>query len=135
MDVSPDGKWLAYTSSESGRSEVFVRPFADPGAFRVQVSVEGGDEATWSRSGRELFYRTRRGEMIAAEVQPGAAFSVKSRRALFANPALGADPYHRAFDLSPDDRRFIMVDRPIGEATDIVVVLNWDVGLSRAAKR
>jgi eukaryotic-like serine/threonine-protein kinase len=135
MDVSPDGKWLAYSSSESGRSEVFVRPFADPGAFRVQVSVEGGDEATWSRSGRELFYRTRRGEMIAAEIQPGAAFSVKSRRALFANPALGADPYHRAYDVSPDDRRFIMIDRPIGEATDIVVVFNWDVGLSRAAKR
>jgi len=135
MALSADGKWVAYTSTESGRSEVFVRPFADPGSSRVQVSVEGGDEPLWSHSGRELFYRSRRGEMIAASLQPGPILTVKGRTTLFTNPALGADPFHRAYDVTPDDRRFIMVDRPIGEATDIVVVLNWDVGLSRASKR
>jgi len=134
-DVSPDGKWLAYSSTESGRTEVFVRPFADPGASRMQISVDGGDEVRWSRSGRELFYRTRRGDLMAAQVQSVPTFAVKSRTALFTNPALGADPYHRAYDIDTDDRRFLMIDRPIGEATDIVVVLNWDKGLSRAAKR
>ena len=135
VQVSPDGKWIAYSSTESGRPEVFVRPLVDPGASRVQISVDGGDELLWSHSGRELFYRSRRGEMISAEIQSGQTLTVKSRTTLFTNPALGADPYHRAFDVAPDDRRFIMVERPIGEATDIVVVLNWDVGLQRAARR
>jgi serine/threonine-protein kinase len=134
-DVSSDGKWLAYASTESGRTEVFVRPLADPGASRTQISVEGGDEARWSRSGRELFYRTRRGDFMAAELLPGPTLTVKSRTSLFTNPALGAEPFHRAYDVSTDDRRFIMIDRPIGEATDIVVVFNWDAGLSRAPKR
>ena len=52
-----------------------------------------------------------------------------------ANPSLATQPFHRSYDISPDDRRFLMIDRRIGEATDIVVVFNWDVGLSRAAMR
>ena len=135
VTLSPDGKWFAYTSTESGRAEVFVRPLADPGSGRVQISIDGGEEALWSRSGRELFYRSRRGEMIAAEIQPGAMLSVKARRALFVNPALGSDPYYRAYDIALGDQRFIMVDRPIGEATDVVVVFNWDVAAKQSERR
>ncbi len=135
VSISPDGKWFAYSSTESGRPEIFVRPVADPGSGRVQISVYGGEEPLWSHSGRELFYRSRRGEMIAAEIQPGAMLSVRARRTLFVNPALGSDPYFRAYDVAQGDQRFLMVDRPIGEATDIVLVLNWDVGLQRAGKR
>ena len=70
--VSPDGRWFAYVTGESGRNEVFVRLVEDPGAGRTQVSVNGGEEPRWAPSGKELYYRTRAGEMMAAEVTLGA---------------------------------------------------------------
>ena len=79
-DVSPDGRWFAYVSDESGRAELYVRQFADPGAGKWQVSVDGGSEPLWAHSGRELFYRTLRGDMMAAEVVPGATFSTRTPR-------------------------------------------------------
>ncbi len=122
--VSPDGRWFAYVSNESGRSEVFVRLLDDPGAGRTQVSVDGGDEPRWAHSGEELFYRTRRGEMMAAEVTLGATFSAQPPRVLFVAPNFVNDFYHHAYDVSQDGR-FLMINQAASDNTELVMVFNW----------
>jgi len=124
--VSPDGKWIAYSSLESGRSEIFVRMLADPGAGRVQVSVDGGEEPLFSRAGRELFYRTGRGDMFVATYDGSSGFVVRERRALFNRSSFNSDGYHRAYDVSRDGQRFLMVNRAISDISELILVLNWD---------
>ncbi|MDH5284581.1 MAG: hypothetical protein OEW80_11940, partial [Gemmatimonadota bacterium] len=105
--LSPDGRWLAYVSNESGRLDVYVRPFPETSGARWQVSASGGTYPRWSHSGRELFYLSDQDSMVAATVQPGAAFAVSGRRALFSTFAyltgIGT------WDVSPDDQAFIMI--------------------------
>ncbi|MDP3775205.1 MAG: hypothetical protein Q8Q85_13160, partial [Gemmatimonadales bacterium] len=104
--LSPDGRWLAYQSSEPGRAEVYVRPFPGPGP-RVPVSLNGGTEPYWSRDGRELFYRE--GDvMMAASVRTLPAFEVAERRRLFSGAFLPGGSF-REYDVAPDGRRFVMV--------------------------
>jgi Tol biopolymer transport system component len=81
MEFSPNGRFVAYTSNESGRWEVYVRPFPGPGG-KVQISSEGGVEAVWSRNGRELFYRNR-ARMMAVAVTLDPTFSAAKPRLLF----------------------------------------------------
>src|SRR5260221_11267441 len=78
---SPDGHWVAYVSDESSRAEVYVRAFPTPGG-KVQVSLDGGSEARWSREGRELFYRNG-DRMMVATVQTRPTFTVLKRPELF----------------------------------------------------
>jgi serine/threonine-protein kinase len=104
--LSPDGRWLAYQSSEPGRAEVYVRPFPGPGP-RVPVSLNGGTEPCWSRDGRELFYREG-DAMMAASVRTQPAFEVTERRRLFSGAFLAGGGF-REYDVAPDDRRFVMV--------------------------
>ena len=124
-DIAPGGRWFAYVSNESGRNEVYVRQLDDPGAGRTQVSVDGGEEPRWAHSGRELFFRTRRGEMMVADVSAGATFSARPPRVLFTAPNVATDPNHRAYDITRDDRRFVMVNRAVNEISELVLVLNW----------
>ena len=119
--LSPDGRWVAYVSNESGRLEVYVRPFPGPGG-RWQVSLDGGTEPVWARSGRELFYRNGMKLMVAAiALQP--AFAVGARRTLFEGNYVN-DPVYRGYDVTRDGEAFVMVrsPKPMG---DFVVVLNW----------
>ena len=81
--VSPDGRWLAYTSDESGTSEIYVRPFPDAGSARWQVSTAGGGDPLWSHSGRELFYRSAQEAMMSVAIRPGATFAFEQPKALF----------------------------------------------------
>jgi hypothetical protein len=108
--LSPDGRWLAYTSDESGHAEVYVRPFPNVGDRKRPVSLRGGYSPRWAHSGRELFYISADNEMVAAAVQTDTVFTVTQRRVLF---RLGTDfvidQMHAAYDISPDDRRFVMV--------------------------
>jgi serine/threonine-protein kinase len=122
--VSPDGRWFAYVTNESGHSEVFVRRIDDPGAGRTQVSLNGGEEPRWAPSGRELYYRTRGGEMMAAEVTLGAVFSARPPRFLFSAPNTGTDNLHHAYDVSRDGR-FLMVNQAANEDGELVMVFNW----------
>jgi len=122
--ASPDGKWFAYVSNESGRNEVYVRSIEDPGAGRTQISTAGGQEPRWATSGKELFYRTRSGEMMTAEVTLGASFVAKPPRRLFVAPNLISDEFHHAYDVTRDGR-FLMVS-PVGEEDrHLVLILNW----------
>ena len=122
--LSPDGRWLAYVANESGREEVYVRPFPETGEARTLVSVNGGTEPRWSNSGRELFYRAR-GDMVVQEVVAGPEFQTKGERVLFDASVYDGDNLHTSYAISPDDNRFVMVRTDQTAANDLVLVLNW----------
>jgi serine/threonine-protein kinase len=111
-NLSPDGRWLAYASDESGRDEVYIRPFPDVESARYPVSRNGGTEPLWSHSGRELFFRTPAGEFVAAAIAPGAAPTVTSLRVLFRTEAYLTDVRHRQYTVAADDQSFLFVRNP-----------------------
>ena len=119
--VSPDGKWLAYQSHESGQVEIYVRPFPNAGA-RVQVSNQGGTEPLWAQSGRLLYYRTPTG-LVAVTVTTGTTFSLGDRRTVIPDP-YERDGIHANYDVAPDGTRFLML-KPAGEDARAVIVHNW----------
>ena len=129
--LSPDGHWVAYVSNESGRLEVYVRPFPGPGG-RWQVSLDGGAEPLWAVNGRELFYRNGT-KMMAAAITLHPTFTVGARRALFEGNYL-SEPVYRSYDVTRDGRGFVMVRSPKPPA-DLIVVLNWFDQLRGQARR
>jgi Tol biopolymer transport system component len=123
--LSPDGRWLAYVSTETNRNEVYVRPFPEAGS-KVLVSQGGGIEPIWSRDGRELFYRgfdTGGPRLMAAKVETRPTFRVLSRTALFDDSEYeGATP-HANYDVLPDGQGFLMVRQ--GRFGEVQYVGNW----------
>ncbi|HEY0777043.1 MAG TPA: protein kinase [Gemmatirosa sp.] len=123
--ISPDGRWLAYVSTESGRDEVYVRPFPGPGAA-VRVSDGGGVEPLWGPGGRRLFYRAA-GQFVAASVARGAgaapSFVVADRTPLFRDTFDGSMP-HANYAVAADGRHFVMLGGA-ARAPDAVLVANW----------
>ncbi len=107
--ISPDGRWLAYVSGEEGQEEIVVQPFPDPGP-RTRVSLDGGFEPRWAHSGRELFYRDRAGNLVAAEVRIGANISIGERRVLFSAKRFLNDRNAALYDVAPDDQRFLFIE-------------------------
>jgi hypothetical protein len=122
---SPDGRYFAYCSNESGREEVYVRRF--PGAEgKVGVSQGGGCFPLFSRDGRELFF-VQSDILLTAAIQPSAEFSVAPARRLFQNRALGTGAI-TPFAISPDAKRFLLaesVDDSASRSQSIHVVQNW----------
>ena len=130
---SPDGNWLAYSSDESGRFEVYVQPYPGPGA-KYQISSEGGSEPTWNPNGKELFYRSGN-KMMTVQVATRPGFSTGQARMLFEGQYVtgGApDAGSAAYCVSPDGQRFLM-SKQSGVAAQINVVLNWFEELNRLA--
>ncbi|MGH7512807.1 MAG: protein kinase domain-containing protein [Gemmatimonadales bacterium] len=126
--LSPDGRWIAYVSQESGQEEVYVRPFPETDRARWQVSTAGGVAPTWSHSGRELFYVNRTDSLVTVEVSGTPDFRAGTSRALFSTAPYVILPFHRSYDVTPDDRSFIMIQRSGqsgAEANRLTVVLNW----------
>lgn len=128
--LSPDGRWLAYASDESGRREVYVRSFLEPGG-RWQISTDGGTEPRWNPAGKELFYR-RGDEMWAVSVtsepsfQP-AVFQPGRPTLLFEGSFELGGNFHN-YDVSPDGQRFVMVqseEAPEAAPERLHVVLRW----------
>ena len=127
---SPDGRWLAFVSDQSGRQEVYVRPLGSDGE-QMQISQGGATEPVWSPDGRELFFRTARGksELAAATLRTAPAFGVVSQRTLFPmEDMVGAQP-HANYDVSPDGQTFAMIRRNPG--SHIVVLQNVPAMLRR----
>ena len=121
--LSPDGAWLAYQSNQTGRFEVYVRPFPDNGAV-VQMSDEGGIEPLWARSGKTLYYRTPSG-IVAVAVNPGKNISIGGRRVVLSGDLRNqTDPTHQMYDISPDGTQFLML-RMGGNETAPLIVHNW----------
>ena len=130
--LSGDSRWLAYTSDESSRDEVFVQPFPGPGA-RVQISTEGGTEPVWSRDGRELFYRDG-DRMMAVQITTTPTFTAAAPRVLFEGRYVASPNAVAAYDVAADGR-FLLVQplHPDPPTNQIQVVLNWFEELRRIA--
>lgn len=125
--VSPDGRWLAFRSDETGTWEVFVRPFLAPGAAR-RISPDGGRSPRWRADGRELFFQSPDGQIPSVEVQDAADsdFRHSPPRVLFAAPAWSRHNFFdvgTSYDVSPDGQRFAM--RMTATVPNAVLIRNW----------
>jgi DNA-binding winged helix-turn-helix (wHTH) protein/Tol biopolymer transport system component len=126
---SPNGRFLAYSSDESGRREIYVQRFPGPGE-KIAVSTNGGNYPVWSRSGRELFYR-QGDAMMVVEVNTAGAFSATRGHQLFTSKDLG---FRSEFDVSADAKRFLLVHRESGSwPSQLDVVLNCLEDIASAA--
>jgi hypothetical protein len=135
---SPDGRWIAYESSESGRREIYVRPYAEGGG-KWQISRDGGRYVRWARSGRELFYLKDDGRLMVADVfVQEATFRSGTPPLLFkANPVLSNHssdtPLDIPYDVTRDGLRFLFTERltSAGGQTSLTIVLNWTAALEQ----
>ncbi len=135
---SPDGRWLAYVTDESGHDEVWVTPY--PGsAKQYKVSTEGGFEPAWAPNGRELFYivvvaGTNLARMMAVDVSPDPNFTAGTPRMLFEAPYTISTPF-RGYDVTPNGKQFVMSQRadpvPGPALTHMIFVQNWTEELKR----
>ena len=117
--LSPDGRWLAYSSDETGRHEVFVVPFPDVNSRRVRISTDGGRRPIWAHNERELFFVDASNAMVAAQIETTQGLRAVEQETLFTIPAeyltgVGADFY----DITLDDQRFLMGRFLDGNALD-----------------
>jgi serine/threonine-protein kinase len=126
-EVSPDGRWLAYQSNESGQFEIYVRPFPDVNEGRWPISTGGGTRPLWGPDGRELFYLESGGRLTVIPVQTSPSFAAGSAEVLLEETYFAAVG-GRTYDISLDGRRFLMI-KESGEDTSVrlsmTVVLNW----------
>jgi Tol biopolymer transport system component len=138
--LSPDGRWLAYTSDEgmtgksTGRDEVYVRPFPNTGSAKWQVSAGGGYEPRWSWNGRELYYKNFRGGLVAATVLPGATFAVGEQRVLFSTEGYLSNRGFRTYDVAPGGR-FVMIRLTKQGRDELIWVDNFFEELKAKVKR
>jgi len=107
--VSPDVRWLAYTSNESGRNEVYVRPFPNTGDGRWQVSTAGGNSPRWAPDGRTLYFLDPNSRIVAAHARAGPGFAVDDLRAMFDASGFILDGFHQAYEVTPDGRNFLFI--------------------------
>jgi dipeptidyl aminopeptidase/acylaminoacyl peptidase len=125
---SPDSKWLAYASDESGRFEVYVVPFPGPGG-KFQISSSGGNFPRWRRDGREIFYVAGDRKLVAADVETSPAFRVGAPQPLFPTRPRGVGA---VYDASSDGQKFLVANLTSEEASPpITLVLNWTAELKR----
>jgi serine/threonine protein kinase/Tol biopolymer transport system component len=123
--ISPDGRWLAYQSNESGEMEVYVRTFPGPGS-KWRVSTQGGREAEWRGDGRELYYVTFDGKMMAVAVEPGAPAKFSLPHELFDTPLGPPFPTRNRYVVTRDGQRFLFVSpQSEGQVEATTVVLDW----------
>ncbi len=121
--ISPDGRWLAYVSDESGQDEVYVRAFPEPSG-RWQISADGGAEPLWATAGGSIFYR-HDDELVEAQVRSDEnSFAVGTRQTLFAGP-FTTNGNRTNYDLNRRTGEFVMIRSAERSSTELVVVLNW----------
>ena len=127
--AAPDGRWLAYTSNESGTNEVYVRPLSATMGGRWQVSNGGGTQPRWSPNGRELFYTDGAGRMVAAQIRAAPAFEVTELRPLFDASGFANDPFHQSYEVLPGGRGFVFLrlrqSAQTATTLPVVQVENW----------
>jgi serine/threonine-protein kinase len=134
-EISPDGRWLAYESDESGQSEIYVRPFPNVAGGRWQVSTGGGTRALWARNGQELFYLTLAGTLMSIRSEAVTTWTAGAPTRLFEGSYYfgGGGASGRTYDVASDGR-FLMI-KPAGTAqqaaTSVIVVQNWFEELKR----
>ena len=129
--VSPDGRWLVYQSDESGRYEIYVQAFPEPGR-KVTVSKGGGTLPRWRRDGRELYYVAPDDKLMAVPVAPGANFGTGTPVPLFEVGSFGRRNNRYVYDVSADGQKILLL-RPLEDATTrpLTVVQNWTALLKK----
>ena len=123
---SPDGKWIAYQSNETGQPEVYVQTFPGP-ARKIQASIDGGVQARWRRDGRELFYLTPNGRLMAVTIRIDSTGMEIGKPVPLFTPQIGGQwrhPYGRNYMVSRDGQRFL-VETPREVSIAVTVILNW----------
>ena len=126
--LSPDGKWMAFESDQSGRFEVYVRPFPDADSGQWPVSTAGGTEPLWSPAGKEIFYLSEDNKMMAVPVSTVGGFVAEKPVPLFDTTPYFFGGQGRNYDVTKDGQRFVMVKNPVdagNRSTPINIVLNW----------
>jgi len=129
--ISPDGRWLAYQSDETGDSEVYVQPFPEGGS-KWLVSAGGGTEPLWARGGGELFYRNGT-KVMSVAVRSGPDFEAETPELLFEHPFRRGGGFGSPhYDVTPDGQRFVMIETETQvPQTEFYVVVNWIEELKR----
>ena len=106
--LSPDGRWVAYQSNETGSFEIYAVPFPNADEAKWAVSTSGGTEPVWSNSGRELFYRNGLGEMVAVHVETEPTFAAGQSEVLFSAAEFRSNANRPQYDVTAGNERFIM---------------------------
>ena len=127
-EVSPDGRWIAYTSDESDQKEIYVRPFPNLDERKWTISRGGGETPVWSPDGRELFYRND-DKMMVVDIVAESSFSHGVAKELFEEPYSYGDG--RQYDIHPDGKRFLMIKEVKQTEPQLIVVQNWFEELKR----
>ena len=132
--LSPDGRWLAYWTAESGRTEVYIQSFPKVGS-KWQVSTAGGMYHRWSRDGKEIFFQGLDGSQMAATVKGGSTLEIGAPRRLFQARTLGGSQtmlgFKQQYDVAPDGRFLMNVPVAADAAAPLTLVLNWTAGLKK----
>jgi Tol biopolymer transport system component len=147
---SPDGRWLAYDTNESKRSEIVVQPFPDVGRGKWQISANGGAEPRWRRDGRELYYLAPNNDLMAVDVDTtGDTFTSGAPHVLFATgvPPTGPNTLGSDYDVAPEGQRFLLnlpgtatvgsapqpapAPQPVTPELPLHVIVNWTTGLDK----
>ena len=123
---SPDGRWLAYTSEESGKNEIYVAAFPGPGA-RWQISTEGGAQPRWRRDGKELFYLSSDLRLMSVEIQASSATLEPGVPKVLFEP----HPLPTFYDAAADGQRFLMVSSGVEQSPPITLLQNWSAAIGK----
>jgi Tol biopolymer transport system component len=126
---SPDGKWIAYVSDESGGPEVYVQSFPML-TERRQVSSNGGSQPRWNRNGRELFYLASNRKLMSVAIKSGPAFDFDAPRVLF-ETSLDLGATRQSYSVSRDAQRFLLNQAANSSAALLTVVVNWPALLKK----
>jgi serine/threonine-protein kinase len=134
--LSPNGRWLAYVSNETGADEIYVVRFPNKGSAKWAISTSGGTEPVWSHRGSELFYRDASGNLVAVEINTSPTFSLVRTTVLFPAAGFTSLRFTPQYAVAPDDRRFLFV-RPLETSTPdkLIVVENWFEELKEKSRK
>jgi len=130
--ISPDRRWLAFTSDESGRTEIYVVPFSS-GTGRWQISVSGGTLSRWRGDGRELYFLSLDNRLMAVPVNVDKAFHAGSPAPLFTvHPNPNSNQFSNAFDVTSDGQRFLVNSQPADlSSPPLTLIANWPATLKK----
>jgi serine/threonine-protein kinase len=136
-EISPNGRWLAYESTASGQFEIYVRPFPNVEDGQWLISRGGGTRPLWAPDGRQLFYLSPGGPLMAVSVQTDTNFVAGTAEVILEGAYYGSTaPSGRTYDISPDGTRFLMIKEGVASddtsvPTELILVQNWFEELKR----
>jgi eukaryotic-like serine/threonine-protein kinase len=131
--ISPDGRWIAYATNDSGQHQIVVQSFPDPNVGRWQITAQGGVEPKWRRDGRELYYLAFDGKMMAVPIKTEPRFEAGTPTVLFDTPlgvSRAQSPRDRRYDVAPDGR-FLMAIPVANGPRPVTALVNWSSGLEK----